>query len=153
MAIERWRVYVLSNSGTSAYRAWRPSTSKHFKQAASFLASYQFGGQSSWGIFLLACPKTVVMAKWSAVQWPGQTYNMGPILRGIALPVTIATWLLRLNVRLIALYLFALTALASPLQQRQTWTGDFSYELWTDGCRPIIFIFCRETLAPGNMVS
>lgn len=49
--------------------------------------------------------------------------------------------------------LFAFAALAVPLHRRQTWTGRNSRELWEDGCKPIIFIFCRETIAPGNMVS
>jgi hypothetical protein len=36
--------------------------------------------------------------------------------------------------------------------KRQTWTGWDSYDFTVFGCRPVIFIFARETIAPGNMV-
>jgi cutinase len=47
------------------------------------------------------------------------------------------------------------TTCASPLppQARQTWTGITSHDFSTYGCKPIILIFARETIGPGNMVS
>ncbi|KAK1752719.1 cutinase-domain-containing protein, partial [Echria macrotheca] len=35
--------------------------------------------------------------------------------------------------------------------KRQAWTGMWSQELSYTGCRPVIFIWARETLAPGNI--
>ena len=39
------------------------------------------------------------------------------------------------------------------LAKRQTWTGAYSHDFSVLGCKPIIFIYARETLAAGNMVS
>lgn len=48
----------------------------------------------------------------------------------------------------------AATASAAPTQldSRSSWTGLSSREFTEEGCRPIIFIYARETIAPGNMV-
>ena len=56
--------------------------------------------------------------------------------------------------RLIALML-AINTGASPtsLFRRQTWTGVWAHDLTDLGCRNIVFIFARETIGPGNMVS
>ncbi|KAK0646736.1 cutinase-domain-containing protein [Cercophora newfieldiana] len=47
----------------------------------------------------------------------------------------------------------AILASAAPVtpQKRQTWTGMWSEEFSYTGCKPIIFIWARETLASGNM--
>ncbi|SPO03261.1 uncharacterized protein DNG_05943 [Cephalotrichum gorgonifer] len=37
------------------------------------------------------------------------------------------------------------------LKARQAWTGTSSRELTLYGCRPVIFIYARETIAPGNL--
>ena len=36
-------------------------------------------------------------------------------------------------------------------EKRQTWTGQWSEELSYTGCKPVIFIWARQTSAPGNM--
>ncbi|OIW28970.1 cutinase-domain-containing protein [Coniochaeta ligniaria NRRL 30616] len=36
-------------------------------------------------------------------------------------------------------------------QARQTWTGITAHDFSTYGCKPIILIFARETIGPGNM--
>lgn len=55
------------------------------------------------------------------------------------------------------LILTALSVLASSapanLEPRQTWTGTTSREFSLYGCRPVIFIYARETIGPGNLVS
>jgi cutinase len=43
------------------------------------------------------------------------------------------------------------TALPLQPQPRQTWTGMTAHDFSTYGCRPIILIFARETVGPGNM--
>ncbi|KAM7210574.1 cutinase domain containing protein [Rhypophila decipiens] len=42
-------------------------------------------------------------------------------------------------------------ASAAPASKRQTWTGEWSQEFSYTGCKPIIFIWARQTSAPGNM--
>ncbi|KAK4215090.1 cutinase-domain-containing protein [Rhypophila decipiens] len=46
---------------------------------------------------------------------------------------------------------FASLASAAPASKRQTWTGEWSQEFSYTGCKPIIFIWARQTSAPGNM--
>lgn len=57
-------------------------------------------------------------------------------------------YVLRLLVSRIALLavisLLIVAALALPLQERQTWTGRYSFELWDDRCKPIILSSARE---------
>lgn len=53
------------------------------------------------------------------------------------------------------LALAAAVALCSEhaLSERQDWTSSFwSQEFTTYGCRPVIFVFARATIEPGNMV-
>ncbi|KAK5656922.1 hypothetical protein OQA88_3444 [Cercophora sp. LCS_1] len=38
-----------------------------------------------------------------------------------------------------------------PPEKRQEWTSMWSEEFRYMGCKPVIFIFARETIAPGNM--
>ena len=38
------------------------------------------------------------------------------------------------------------------IKPRQTWTGTTSREFSLYGCRPVIFIYARETIGPGNLV-
>ncbi|KAM7194411.1 cutinase domain containing protein [Naviculisporaceae sp. PSN 640] len=47
----------------------------------------------------------------------------------------------------------ALLASAAPVgsDKRQTWTGEWSQEFSYTGCKPVIFIWARQTSAPGNM--
>jgi hypothetical protein len=47
-----------------------------------------------------------------------------------------------------------LLAAAAPVasEKRQTWTGIWSEEFSYTGCKPVIFIWARQTSAPGNMV-
>ncbi|KAI1396056.1 carbohydrate esterase family 5 protein [Hypoxylon fuscum] len=46
----------------------------------------------------------------------------------------------------------AVSALPATLQPRQTWTiGYWAHELTDFGCRPIIFIWAKATMEPGNM--
>lgn len=37
--------------------------------------------------------------------------------------------------------------------RRQTWTGAYAHDFSLLGCKPIILVYARETLASGNMVS
>ena len=53
---------------------------------------------------------------------------------------------------------FPISITAAPIQpwhhllsKRQEWTGMWSQEFSYVGCKPIIFIWARETIAPGNM--
>lgn len=45
-------------------------------------------------------------------------------------------------------------SLATPIpsEKRQSWTSMWSEEFRYMGCKPVIFVFARETIAPGNMV-
>ncbi|KAK4184633.1 putative cutinase 1 [Podospora australis] len=44
------------------------------------------------------------------------------------------------------------TPIPSPNStKRQAWTGMYAEELSAQGCKPVIFIYARETIAPGNM--
>ncbi|KAK0721810.1 cutinase [Lasiosphaeria miniovina] len=47
----------------------------------------------------------------------------------------------------------AILASAAPVasEKRQTWTGMWSEEFSYTGCKPVIFIWARQTSAPGNM--
>ncbi|KAK5661130.1 hypothetical protein OQA88_11020 [Cercophora sp. LCS_1] len=47
----------------------------------------------------------------------------------------------------------AILASAAPVasEKRQTWTGMWSNEFSYTGCKPVIFIWARQTSAPGNM--
>ncbi|KAK0623684.1 cutinase [Immersiella caudata] len=47
----------------------------------------------------------------------------------------------------------AVLAAAAPIasEKRQTWTGMWSEEFSHTGCRPIILVWAKQTLAPGNM--
>jgi cutinase len=49
--------------------------------------------------------------------------------------------------------IFAVVTTAHPLapQSRQTWTGITAHDFSNYGCKPIILIFARETIGPGNM--
>ncbi|KAJ9150068.1 Cutinase [Coniochaeta hoffmannii] len=49
------------------------------------------------------------------------------------------------------LLLSATTAHPLHVQPRQTWTGITAHDFSTYGCKPIILIFARETIGPGNM--
>ncbi|KAI1215150.1 carbohydrate esterase family 5 protein [Annulohypoxylon truncatum] len=56
----------------------------------------------------------------------------------------------------ISLFLFTcvavVSALPSSLQPRQSWTiGFYAHELTEFGCRPIIFIWAKATIEPGNL--
>lgn len=52
---------------------------------------------------------------------------------------------------LASLILTAVQAHPVQVQARQTWTGTTAHDFSTYGCRPIILIFARETIGPGNM--
>ncbi|KAK4447102.1 cutinase-domain-containing protein [Podospora aff. communis PSN243] len=58
-----------------------------------------------------------------------------------------------LMLRLLFTLLAAVLATAAPVgsEKRQTWTGMWSEEFSYTGCKPVIFIWARQTLAPGNM--
>lgn len=61
---------------------------------------------------------------------------------------TTSGWLL-----LVILALAAVVSTApAHLKTRQTWTGTSSSEFTLYGCRPVIFIYARETIGPGNLV-
>ena len=49
----------------------------------------------------------------------------------------------------------AVLAHSSALEARQSWTGGWwGQEFLTYGCRaPVIFVFAKATLEPGNLVS
>lgn len=59
---------------------------------------------------------------------------------------------MQLLVYLFASMLLGVCATPIPHDKRQQWTGMYSEEFSNLGCRPVIFIFARETIAPGNMV-
>ena len=64
-------------------------------------------------------------------------------------PINSTAWLLVLVLSWIPLLV---RATPIPAEKRQSWTGMWSEELSYTGCKPVIFIFARETIAPGNMV-
>ncbi|KAI2602450.1 carbohydrate esterase family 5 protein [Hypoxylon sp. NC1633] len=52
----------------------------------------------------------------------------------------------------LSLCISAVSTLPTALQPRQTWTmGCWAHELTDYGCKPIIFIWAKATIEPGNM--
>jgi hypothetical protein len=43
-------------------------------------------------------------------------------------------------------------SLPAGIQERQEFTGIWAHDFTTFGCKPIIFIYAKETIAPGNVV-
>jgi len=43
-------------------------------------------------------------------------------------------------------------SLPAGIETRQDFTGIWAHDFSTFGCKPIIFIFAKETIAPGNVV-
>lgn len=80
----------------------------------------------------------------------------GPVCEGIGC-AGLRTMLPKFTARgWFLLTILTLTAVVStapaPLKPRQAWTGTSSSEFTLYGCRPVIFIYARETIGPGNLV-